>query len=106
MRPFALLVSLRIRPEGRDTFLTAIEDNARASLRNEPGCLRFDVVADQADDDHFLLYEIYEDAAAFAAHKATPHFERWRAAAAVCLRDDDGQVNTAGTLIYPTEVGR
>jgi quinol monooxygenase YgiN len=98
---FALLVDLNVKPEMRDRFLAAIEQNAASSLRDEPGCLRFDVVRDNDDPDHFLLYEIYEDEAAFQAHRAAPHFSRWREAAAVCLREDDGQTNTRCTLVFP-----
>ena len=29
---------------------------------------------------HFLLYEVYRDAEALEAHRATPHFQKWAAA--------------------------
>ena len=73
-----VIVSLRIRPERTDEFLAAIEENARASLRDEPGCLRFDVHRDQDDPERFLLHEIYaDDDAFFVAHRAAPHYARW-----------------------------
>jgi (4S)-4-hydroxy-5-phosphonooxypentane-2,3-dione isomerase len=94
---YVLVVSLRVKPERDHQFLTAIEANATASRRDEPGCRRFDVLRDQADSHHYLLYEIYDDEAAFQAHRATPHFPAWRRAAAECL---DEQINTAATLLY------
>jgi autoinducer 2-degrading protein len=98
---FTLVVDLNVKPGMRDRFLAAIEANATASLRDEPGCVRFDVVQDNDDPDHFFLYEVYEDEAAFRAHRAAPHFPRWRAAAAVCLREDGGQTNTYCTTVFP-----
>jgi quinol monooxygenase YgiN len=73
----ALYVTLRIRPETRDAFVAAIKAQAEASLEFELGCVRFDVCEDVDDADHFLLYEVYEDEAAFKAHRETEHFARW-----------------------------
>ena len=57
---------LTVRPDHLDEFLEGIRINAQASLRDEPGCLRFDVHRDASSDPHrFLLYEIYTDADAF-----------------------------------------
>ena len=98
---FTLVVDLNVKPEMRQRFLAEIEENAAASLRDEPGCLRFDVVQDNDDANHFLLYENYEDEAAFEAHRSAPHFPRWREAAAVCLQEHGGQTNTYGTLVRP-----
>ena len=55
------------------------EDDSTVRARR-PGCLRFDVLQDQADDNHFYFYEVYRDEAAFQAHGQAPHFARWRAA--------------------------
>ena len=84
---YVVIVSAKVKPEQRSTFLRAIEDNAVASVREEPGCLRFDVVRDNDDPDHYLLYEVYRDADAFATHRETDHFARWREAAEVSLSD-------------------
>ncbi len=70
-------VDVRVRPERVAEFLEATVVNARASLR-EPGILRFDVIQDQADPAHVLLVEVYRDADAPAAHKATGHYATWR----------------------------
>ncbi|MFT4261888.1 MAG: putative quinol monooxygenase [Nocardioides sp.] len=77
----ALVVSVQIVQGHREDFLAAIEANARASFEDEPGCLCFDVVCDQADDHHFFFYELYTDQDAVAAHRAAPHFATWREAA-------------------------
>jgi HTH-type transcriptional regulator, repressor for puuD len=97
---FGLIVSLRIKPDQVERFLAAIEDNARASRDDEPGCVRFDVYRDNDDPHHYLLHELYRDEAAFRdAHRATPHFRRWREAAAACL-EPGGQANTYLTPLF------
>jgi (4S)-4-hydroxy-5-phosphonooxypentane-2,3-dione isomerase len=53
-----------------------IEAVAQASM-GEPGCRRFDIVQPAASPNHLLLYEIFDDAAAFQAHAATPHFKQF-----------------------------
>ena len=57
-----------------ERFRQLISENARASVRDEPGCRQFDVVVPDGEPDSVLLYEIYDDKAAFAAHTKTPHF--------------------------------
>ena len=93
---FVLVVSLRVKPDKDRQFLEAIEANATASLRDEPGCRRFDVLWGNADPHHYLLYEMYDDEAAFQAHRGMPHFPVWRKAADECV---DEQLNTATTLV-------
>ena len=36
------------------------------------------MVRDNDDPDHYLFYEVYRDEAAFAAHRDTDHYARWR----------------------------
>ena len=93
---FSLVVHTQVRPGRREEFLAGMAANAEASVRDEPGCLRFDVCSVAADEDRFVLYELYADADAFAAHKASPHFAAWRAIAEEVLVD---QVNTPGHLL-------
>ena len=60
--------------------------NARSSLK-EPGVVRFDVLQQQDDRAHFVLVEVYRDAAAAAAHKETPHYPVWRDAVAPMMAE-------------------
>ena len=93
---FSLMVQMDVRPGRRDEFLAGMAANAEASVRDEPGCLRFDICSVASDENRFVLYELYADAAAFEAHKASPHFARWRTIAEQVLV---GQVNTPGELL-------
>ena len=83
---FTVLVALAVRPERLDEFVDGIRANARASLRDEPGCLRFDVHQQVADPTRFLLHEIYADEASFTdAHRSAPHYTVWREVADRCV---------------------
>jgi len=93
---FSLMVQMQVRPERREEFLAGMAANAEAAVRDEPGCLRFDVCSVDSDENRFVLYELYTDADAFAAHKAAPHFAEWRVIAEQVLV---GQVNTPGELL-------
>lgn len=77
----AIFVKARIKPEQRQRFLQAIEVDALGSERDEPGCLRFNVLQDAQDENVYYFYEVYKDEAALEAHRAAPHYAVWRAAA-------------------------
>jgi len=81
---FVLQVALRIKPDHVDAFMKKVLENA-ASARAEPGCRRFDVLVDPRDPTRAMLYEIYDDEAAFGAHQATDHFKRYLAEAVPLL---------------------
>ncbi len=74
---FVVHVHVRVRPDRVDEFLDASRANAKESVQ-EPGVVRFDVVRDRADPAHVVLVEVYRDAGASAAHKATAHYATWR----------------------------
>jgi autoinducer 2-degrading protein len=75
MTQYAVWVEFDLVPQHAADFRTAVLQNARASVANEPGCLRFDVLDALPAAPRILLYEIYADEAAFKAHLATPHFK-------------------------------
>lgn len=71
------IVYVSIKPEHREAFLQASLDNARHTVQ-EPGSLRFDVLQQEDDPNHFVLYEVYRDEGGAKAHKETAHYARWR----------------------------
>ncbi len=83
---FTVLGALAVRPERLDDFVEGIRANAAAALRDEPGCLRFDVHQQVADPTRFLLHEIYADEDAFrVAHRSAPHYTAWQQVAERCV---------------------
>ena len=80
----AVVVRIEVGPGRMPEFLPLVLQNARSSL-GEPACRRFDVLTDPDRPNAVLLYELYDDAAGFEAHKATPHYASFDAAAAPLL---------------------
>jgi quinol monooxygenase YgiN len=73
---FVNAVDLDIVPAERANYLAAILENGAAAAK-EPGCRRFDIVNLASDPNHFFLYEVYDDEAAFKAHRASDHFKKY-----------------------------
>ena len=73
MGPFVLVVEFEVKPENLDRFHELIAENARKSVANEPGCRQFDVMRVQDQPNRIVLYEVYDDLAAFEAHGKMPH---------------------------------
>ena len=69
---------IQIKPGHADEFIEAILLDAKASVKNEPGCVRFDVLRDEEDPNRIYLYEVYKDKAAFEYHTTTPHIKKWQ----------------------------
>ena len=98
---FALVVPLKVKPEMRDKFLAAAQDDSICSVRDEPGCLRFDVLQDNTDPNRFVFYEVYLDENAVKAHQASAHYARWRAVASEVLAEPTSA--TRCTTIFPKD---
>ncbi len=77
MGAFVLNVTMKIQSGKRDAFLAVIRENARSSVQDEAGCQQFDVLVPEDDPDTVYLYEVYDDAAAFEAHRETPHYAKF-----------------------------
>ena len=72
-----LQVTIRVKPDDVDAFITATIANATASLL-EPGVLRFDFMRREDEPAEFQLVEMYRTAEDVAHHKTTAHYARWR----------------------------
>ena len=94
---FAVVVTLRIKPAFRDSFLSLIYENATASRTDEPGCLQFDVATDPSRPEEVFLYEVYRDPAAFEAHLETAHFRSFDASTADMIAEK--QIKTFRSVV-------
>jgi (4S)-4-hydroxy-5-phosphonooxypentane-2,3-dione isomerase len=70
-----LHVTVQVKPEHVSEFLDVVRYDAEHSEKDEPGCLRFDVIQDRDDTNRFYFYEVYRDEAALEAHRQTAHFK-------------------------------
>ena len=96
-------VHVHVVPGRVPDFLAATEANATASLE-EPGVLRFDVIADLADPAHIVLVEVYRDETGAAAHKETAHYAAWRDVVAPMMAVP--RTSTRFSAVFPAEDGR
>ena len=71
---FAVCVDFEIETASLAAFLPLMQKNALESLASEVGCHQFDITQDPQNPTKIFLYELYDDAAAFEAHKQTRHY--------------------------------
>jgi quinol monooxygenase YgiN len=71
-----LTVDITIKPENIESFLKQAVENAVAS-RAEPGCRQFEVLVDPKDRSRVMLFEIYDDEAAFDEHQKSANFQKY-----------------------------
>ena len=75
---YIILAPIQVREDARDAFIRETVEDARRSVAEEPGCVRFDVIQDAGDRNRVWVYEVYRDEAAFKAHLQQPYVVRWR----------------------------
>jgi autoinducer 2-degrading protein len=79
---YVVCVTIRVKEGCVERFLEAIRDNHICTRRDEPNNVRFDVLRHEDEPGRFFLYEVYKSREDFAAHQRTPHYLRWKDAAA------------------------
>ena len=78
-KPFAILVTVKIKPERTEEFLQVMHADAEGS-RSEPDCLRFDLLKDEKDPNKFYFYEVYKNSnEAIDYHKSMEWYKAWTA---------------------------
>jgi len=77
--PLTVLAEFDTPPETYADFLELCRFDAHHSVTDEPGCRCFDVLTPEDEPNVIVLHEIYDDRAAFDAHKATPHYAKFSA---------------------------
>lgn len=73
---FALTVVFELVDGAFPEFYRLVAENAAQSVKQEPGCLRFDVLTPLGAEkpSQVFLYEIYRDRAAFDLHLTSAHY--------------------------------
>jgi quinol monooxygenase YgiN len=75
-----VIAEFEVRAESLDDFIALARSFARDCLKVESGCRQFDVVLIESTPHGVLFYEVYDDAAAFAAHGGSSHLAQFKAA--------------------------
>ena len=71
------VIATWVAKEGEeDNVARILRENAVASDA-EPGCREFTVLRETDQPRTFVLYEVYDDEAAFQAHRESEHFKRY-----------------------------
>jgi len=83
---YVVIVEVHVLAERVAQFLRLTRENHEGT-RAEPGNRRFDVLEQNDDPTRFVLYEVYEDETAFAAHQKTAHYLAWRDAVAELMAE-------------------
>lgn len=101
---FTVIVTLDVHEDRLNEFIAGIEANSKATLRDEPGCIRFDVHRSAASPTRFYFYEIYVTRHAFEiAHRQAPHYAVWREVVARCVVAGT-QSNIYASPLFPGEI--
>lgn len=90
----ATLVYVDVKPECVEQFKSITRYN-HENTRREPGNIRFDVLQSQGDPTQFVLYEVFADVDAAAAHKQTEHYLKWKAEVAAYMASPRRSLPTA-----------
>jgi quinol monooxygenase YgiN len=66
---------------GKSDELRELLDGMVLPSRAEPGNLKYEIWQDHTDPDRFILDEVYADEDAVEAHRASVHYQNYRAQA-------------------------
>ena len=92
--PYINAVDLDIVPAELEAFKAAIKENAAATVK-EPGCRQFDILVLASNPNHVFLYEVYDNEAAFLAHRASDHFKSYMATTGKMVAKRDARPMTS-----------
>ena len=100
----AIFVTIKIKPGYAERFKEASLGDSQGSVRDEPGCLRFDILQSKTDENTFYLYEVYENEEAhMVAHRNAPHYKKWRETVQDWFEGDTQAVPM--NTIFPSDKG-
>lgn len=78
MSKLVIMGTIEVAPGKRDQVVPLLTAHGARCLKDEPGTLEFKVMVPRDDDSKVLIYEVYQDDAAFEVHRSGPSIARWR----------------------------
>ena len=78
MPKLAIIATIEVASGKRNQLLPPLMAFRARSLKDEAGTLQFEALASRDDDTKVLVYEIYQDDAAFEAHLSGPPMAQFR----------------------------
>lgn len=70
-----LVAKYTCKPGNREKVLEQLRKMSPLVAKTEPGCKLYQASISTENENLILLYEHYQDQAALAAHRETPHFK-------------------------------
>ena len=80
MSAVVLFVELKMAPGQRDAFVALARQHRDRVLKDEPGCVQFDISVPDRTSDIVRLYEVYTDQSAVDHHMTTAYMAAYREA--------------------------
>ena len=77
MSKLVIMGTVEVAPGKRDQVLPLLMAHRARCLKDEPGTLQFNVVLPRQNDSKILIYEVYQDGAAFEEHRNAPSRAQW-----------------------------
>ena len=74
MKKYLVAAHFEVEEGSFERFVEEAEKVAHASVREEPGCERYDVLVSRSGGPQGTLYEIYAQKSDHDAHKKMPYF--------------------------------
>ena len=78
MPKLAIIGSIEVPSGRRAELLPLLLAHRDRCLKDEPGTMRFEVLIPRDDEARIHLLEVYQDDAAFDAHRSGTSIARWR----------------------------
>jgi autoinducer 2-degrading protein len=78
MSKLVIMGTIEVAPGKRDHVVPLLTAHGARCLKDEPGTLEFRVVIPRDEDSKVLIYEVYQDDAAFEVHRNGPSIAQWR----------------------------
>lgn len=75
---FVVVVFLETQAGRQAELRDALRHHGKLSIEREEGCRRYDISVDAIDGSAFLVYQVYNDEAAYLAHRELPHYADFR----------------------------
>lgn len=86
-KPVMRLAELRVKPDQQDAFRRIVLDEMQQSMDKEPGVLAMYAATAKDDPSRWFFVELYQDEAAYQAHRKAPHFQHYLSSTASMVTD-------------------
>ena len=95
-----MMVKIELKPDSDAAFEDTFAAQAAAVRNHEPGNRLYDLFRSRTRPGAYTLVEIYDDEAALASHRASPHMAAHRAKTASFVSDEP-EIETFDVIVHP-----